>query len=85
MFDLELPSDFTPGNADGEVSDFYLLSIDEVKLFFFIFQWIDILFMKVMHFLNHLRFHYQGPMMTLSIKPLRLSTYIHSSIRAYST
>ncbi|XP_064609827.1 uncharacterized protein LOC135473843 isoform X2 [Liolophura sinensis] len=31
LFDLELPSDFTPVNADGEVAGFQLLSIPEVR------------------------------------------------------
>ncbi|XP_033109622.1 nudix hydrolase 20, chloroplastic-like [Anneissia japonica] len=31
IFDLELPSTFTPQNADGEVSEFYLFKIEEVK------------------------------------------------------
>lgn len=31
VFDLELPTDFIPANADGEVEDFQLLSIDEVS------------------------------------------------------
>ncbi|XP_071960523.1 uncharacterized protein [Antedon mediterranea] len=31
MFDLELPVTFKPFNTDGETSDFYLLTIDEVK------------------------------------------------------
>lgn len=30
-YDLELPADFTPRNTDGEVSEFLLLSADEVK------------------------------------------------------
>uniref|UniRef100_A0A0L8GAF1 Nudix hydrolase domain-containing protein n=1 Tax=Octopus bimaculoides TaxID=37653 RepID=A0A0L8GAF1_OCTBM len=31
VFDLELPPDFAPKNADGEMSNFYLLTIDEIK------------------------------------------------------
>lgn len=31
LFDLELPSDFEPVNADGEVSTFELMTMDEVK------------------------------------------------------
>jgi hypothetical protein len=29
-YDLELPADFTPENTDGELSDFYLLPVEEV-------------------------------------------------------
>ena len=29
-FDLELPADFRPANADGEISDFYLWPMDRV-------------------------------------------------------
>ena len=32
MFDLELPEDFTPVNADGEMGSFQLLSISEVSV-----------------------------------------------------
>ncbi|CAI9744282.1 nudix hydrolase 20, chloroplastic-like isoform X1 [Octopus vulgaris] len=31
VYDLELPPDFAPKNADGEMSNFYLLTIDEIK------------------------------------------------------
>lgn len=31
VFDLELPHDFVPTNADGEVEDFQLVSIEELK------------------------------------------------------
>ena len=29
-YDLELPADFIPSNTDGEVAEFYLMSLDEV-------------------------------------------------------
>ncbi|XP_059179434.1 uncharacterized protein LOC131958427 [Physella acuta] len=31
IYDLQVPIDFTPVNADGEVADFHLYSVDEVK------------------------------------------------------
>ncbi len=32
VFDLELPLEFRPTVGDGEVQDFYLLPIDEVRM-----------------------------------------------------
>lgn len=32
VFDLELPLDFKPKVGDGEVHDFYLLPIEEVRM-----------------------------------------------------
>ena len=34
LFDIELPNDFVPKNADGEMQNFQLLSIDEVGYMF---------------------------------------------------
>lgn len=31
VYDLELPGDFTPVNADGEVAEFLLVSLEEVR------------------------------------------------------
>ena len=31
VFDLKLPSDFTPFNTDGEVECFYLMNIEQVS------------------------------------------------------
>ena len=36
MFDLELTADFTPTVCDGEASDFYLWTIEEVTFCLFV-------------------------------------------------
>ena len=33
VFDIKLPVDFVPENKDGEVEEFYLMSIEEVNIF----------------------------------------------------
>ena len=35
IFDIKLPVDFKPVNQDGEVDEFYLMSIDQVWLKFY--------------------------------------------------
>ena len=32
MMDLEVPTDFTPVNADGEAESFTLMTVDEVRV-----------------------------------------------------
>ena len=33
VYDLKLPNDFIPQNTDGEVEEFYLMNLQQVKLF----------------------------------------------------
>ena len=43
MFDLELPEDFTPVNADGEMGSFQLLSMSEVSVLGHIFLYLTVI------------------------------------------